>query len=229
MNLERERERERETLRGWRPALRSRAWRSRTSSPSLLLLLLSTVADHEEEEDSRIGWELSPLLPLLLLLLLSDSFFSTTNSIFNFFFSKALVFSLSLSLSLSLHPDWTQERKKWKQKKIQKNVVHCSLSYFFFFLGWANEILLYTSRLQGWKFPTRPGPYYWMSKSFTPNKICLGRAVICAVDLKIRNFRYISLLVFLTFFLISLRVLRIFGILKRKNSRLILHWKMSVS
>ena len=130
-----------------------------------------------------------------------------------------------LSLSLSLHPDWNQERNKWKNKK----TLYTAAFRIFFFLGWANEILLYTSRLQGWKFPTRPGPYYRMSKSFTPNKICLGRAVICAVYLKIRNFRYVSLLVFLTFFLISLRVLRIFGILKRKNSRLILHWKMSVS
>ena len=135
MNLEREREREREreTLRGWRPALRSRAWRSRTSSPSLLLLLLSTVADHEEEEDSRIGWELSPLLPLLLLLLLSDSFFSTTNSIFNFFFSKALVFSLSLSLSLSTQT----ETKKETSEKTKKR---CTLQPFVFFFFWVGRM-----------------------------------------------------------------------------------------
>ena len=145
MNLERERERERETLRGWRPALRSRAWRSRTSSPSLLLLLLSTVADHEEEEDSRIGWELSPLLPLLLL---SDSFFSTTNSIFNFFFSKALVFSLSLS------PPRLKPGKK--QVKKQKNVVHCSLSYFFFFgLGEWDSLIYFSLTGMEVSDPTR--------------------------------------------------------------------------
>ena len=141
---------------------------------------------------------------------------------------QLLLFKSPSFLSLSLSLSTQTETKKETSEKTKKR---CTLQpfVFFFFLGWANEILLYTSRLQGWKFPTRPGPYYWTSKSFTPNKICLGRAVICAVDLKIRNFRYISLLVFLTFFLISLRVLRILGILKRKNSRLILHWKMSVS
>ena len=61
------------TLRGWRPALSSRAWRS---SASLLT------------EESTISCGISELLLLVLtlepLLLISDSFFSAAKSMFNF-------------------------------------------------------------------------------------------------------------------------------------------------